>query len=212
MTWDIVWESPYGYHVWDLAEDPVNGYWFFSTEDSSHEVDPVVMRSTNRGATWEEMIPLTGYLTDGHGLDLAVHPVTGTVYFLTESSNLFISNDSGDSWSDARNVIFGASLLLDPNCPNRVFGGEFVRGVKVGGAYISQNGGQTFSFEGPANNTIGSLALNSDSSALLAVTPGAGFWYHDFEGSLPCNNDVAFFGDGFEIGDLRHWDSSVGGL
>ncbi len=211
VSWDIVWESPHGYHIWDLAEDPVNGYWFLSTEDSSHLENPVVMRSKNRGETWEEMLPLTGYLTDGHGLNLAVHPVTRTVYFLTESSILYTSNDSGDSWSDPRYVGFGASLLLDRNCSNRVFGGEFVRGTKVGGVYISQDGSQTFLFDGPANNTIGSLALNSDSTRLLAVTPGAGIWYRDLDGSLPCTNDVVLFSDGFDIGDLTRWSSSIGG-
>ena len=211
VSWDIVWESPHGYHIWDLAEDPGNGYWFFSTEDSSHLVNPVVMRSKNRGVTWEEMLPLTGYLTDGHGLNLAVHPVTRNAYFLTESSILYTSSDSGDSWSDPRYVGFGASLLLDRNCSNRVFGGEFVRGTKVGGVFISENGGQSFLFDGPANNTIGSLALNSQSTRLLAVTPGVGIWHHDLDGSLPCTNDVVLFSDGFEIGDLARWSSSVGG-
>lgn len=126
-------------------------------------------------------------------------------------SLLYISNDSGDSWSDPQYVGFGAALLLDRNCANRVFGGEFVRGAKVGGVFISQDGGQSFLFDGPANNTIGSLALNSDSTALLAVTPGAGFWSRELDGGLLCDNDVMLFSDGFEIGDLRRWSSTVGG-
>jgi len=26
VFWDIVWEPPHGHHIWDLAEDPVNGF------------------------------------------------------------------------------------------------------------------------------------------------------------------------------------------
>lgn len=54
------------------------------------------------------------------------------------------------------------------------------------------------------------LALNSGSTWLLAVTPGAGFWSRDLGGSLLCDSDVVLFGDGFEDGDPSHWSSTVG--
>ena len=212
LFWNLAWESPAGYHIWDIAEDPASGTWYFSTEDAQHLVDPVVMRSTDRGSTWQEMAPLTGSLASGHGLNLEVHPVTGDAYFLTESSTLFVSRDGGDSWSPGVYVDFGNALTLDRNCPNRLFGGEMIRGVKVGGAYFSETGGQSFSWQGPANNTVSSLALNSSSTAVVAVAAGVGFWYQDFGSSIPCSDDLPFFADGFNIpGDLRRWSSVVGG-
>jgi hypothetical protein len=210
FQFNIVWESQYGYHFWDIAEDPLNGYWFFSTEDSQHIGNPVVMRSKDRGASWEEMTPLTGFADQGHGLNLEVHPLTQTVYFLRENSFLSMSSDSRDSWADSFDVDFGRSLLLDPSCPNRVFGGEMVRGVKIGGVYVSGNGGQSFVYEGPANNTISSMALHNDGNGVLAVATGQGFWYQYFGTTLPCTTDVAFFADGFELGDMRRWDGVVG--
>ncbi len=204
FQFNIVWESQYGYHFWDIAEDPINGYWFFSTEDSSHIGNPVVMRSKDRGASWEEMTPLTGVADQGHGLNLEVHPLTQTVYFLRENSYLFTSNDSGDSWS-GHQLDFGSSLLLDPSCPNRVFGGEMVRDVKVGGVYFSDDGGQSFSYEGPDNSTISSMALHHDGTAILAVASGQGFWYGYFGTALSCNSDVVLFASGFEEGDMRGW-------
>lgn len=212
VVWNPVWESPEGLHIWSIAEDPGNGTWFFSTEDNDHTVNPAVMRSTDRGATWQEMAPLTGYLTAGHGLNLAVHPATRRVYFLTESSTLYTSDDSGNTWSPGIYVDFGNALLLDPACPNRVFGGELVRGLKPGGAYFSQTGGQSFWWEGPSDSTISSLALMSSGTAVVAVASGAGFWYQDFGTDIPCTDDLPFFADGFNIdGDLRRWSAVVGG-
>jgi photosystem II stability/assembly factor-like uncharacterized protein len=177
VTWEISYEAEdNGWHFWDLAEIPSNGYWFFCTEDPSHEVNSVVMRSTNRGQTWEEMVPLRGIPTAGHGLNLDVHPVTETVYFLTESAVLFSSQDFGDSWPDLRFLDFGIVLLIDKNQPDRFFGGEIVRGLKRGGVFYSEDSGTIFDYLGPLDTTIGSLALNGDSKRLYAVAVGEGIY------------------------------------
>jgi hypothetical protein len=177
-TWEISFEAENGFHFWDLAEVPTNGYWFFCTENPSHIANPVVMRSTNRGQSWEEMVPLTGIPTAGHGLNLEVHPVTQAVYFLTESSFLSSSTDFGDTWSTPLHVDFGCELLIDRNRPNRFFGGELVRGLKVGGFYFSEDTGESFGFMGLSGKSICSLALNGASTNLYAVAttpadPGA---------------------------------------
>lgn len=205
--WTVSFQSPTGYHIWDLAEIPDNGFWFFCTEDSAHQDNPVVMRSVDRGDSWEEMLPLTGVPTSGHGLNLAVHPATEIVYFLSEASVLYTSVDFGNSWSAGDYVGFGSTLMLDRNCLNRIFGGEMVRGMSMGGVFISENGGQSFVFEGPANNTISSLALNSTSDMLFAAAPGAGLWELDLGETLSCTQEVLLFADGFERGDHSRWIS-----
>jgi photosystem II stability/assembly factor-like uncharacterized protein len=205
-TWSVSYESDAGYHIWDLAENPENGHLFFSTEDSSHVVDPVVMRSTDGGSSWHEMTPLTGSGTSGHGLELMVHPTTNHIYFLRESSVLSVSTDSGETWPSLQFVSFGSTILADPNCSNRLFGGEMVRGTSVGGVYISDDWGQSFHFEGPANNTIASLALDSGSSTLWAVAYGAGLWELELGQMVACSANDLIFADGFETGNLNGWD------
>jgi len=93
------------------------------------------MRSKDQGQTWDEMVPLRGIPTAGHGLDLEVHPVSQAVYFLTESSFLTSSNDFGDTWTPFRDVDFGSALLIDRNQPNRFFGGNGQR--REGGRGLS---------------------------------------------------------------------------
>ena len=209
--WEIAFESPQGLHFWDLAEIPSNGYWFFCTEDSAHTVDPVVMRSRDRGATWEEMAALTGFLTSGHGLNLAVHPWTEVVFFLSEATVLRYSVDFGDSWPiDYEGRGFGSALLLDANCPNRVFGGEIVRGVSLGGVFASDNGSQSFSFEGLDGNSISSLAMDGNSLKVLAAGYGTGLWQAEIDGIIECSQDVLLFADGFESGDTYRWIQGSG--
>lgn len=183
VTWEISYEAEdNGWHFWDLAEVPGNGYWFFCTEDPSHVVDSVVMRSTDRGQTWEEMVPLRGIPTAGHGLNLDVHPVTETVYFLTESTVLFSSPDFGDTWPDLTFPGFGIVLLIDSNQPDRFFGGEIIRGIKRGGVYYSEDSGATFDYIGPLDSSIGSLALNGESTKLYAVAFGEGIYMLSLDG------------------------------
>lgn len=210
-TWDIVFESPSGLHIWDLAEIPSSGTWFFCTEDSSHLVNPVVMRSKDRGATWEEMLPLTGVPSSGHGLNLAVHPWSEIVYFLQESTVLRYSTDSGDTWShDYAGRGFGGSLLLDANCPNRVFGGEMLRGLNVGGVFVSEDSARYFTFSGLAGHTISSLAINGASTRLFAASYGSGIWTAGLQGTVPCSTAVLLFADDFEEGSAYRWSVSVG--
>lgn len=178
-TWDISFEAPNGFHFWDLAEIAGDGTWFFCTEDPSHIASPVVMRSADRGLSWEEMTAVSG----SHGLNLDVHPWTQAVYFLTESGVLYSSPDAGDTWSGPQFLEFGSVLLIDPVRPERFFGGEFVRGIKVGGVYASEDTGASYEFIGLTDRTIGSLALNGTSTKLFAVAPGYGIYVLNLGGA-----------------------------
>jgi hypothetical protein len=107
------------------------------------------------------------------------------VYFLTESGFLSVSTNSGENWPTLRDVNFGRVILIDGKRPNRVFGGGFVGGVKRGGVYSSENNGQTFSFVGPLDKTIGSLALDGRSRILFAVVYGEGIYSLALSRGLP---------------------------
>lgn len=179
-SWEVAFESEHGFHFWDLVETRA-GDWFFCTEDAAHIANAVVMRSTDRGASWEEMVPLTGIPTAGHGLNLEVHPTTDAIYFLTESSFLRSSMDGGDSWSAGDYVDFGSVLLIDPNHPDRFFGGELVRGTKVGGVYLSEDAGGSFVYLGPAGASIASLAIDGASTRLYAVAYGVGIFVQELD-------------------------------
>ncbi len=210
-TWWVSWESPIGYHIWDMLEDPYWGSWTFCTEDANHNANPVVMRSIDMGTTWQEIPALTGVPTSGHGLNLDINFWTGTIYFLRECSLLSVSNDSGVTWSPsgAHFVGFGSTMLLDSGCPNRIFGGEMVRGLSDGGVFVSEDWGQTFSFLGLPNNTVSSLAIDSSSTILIAVSD-YGLWTMDLtiDDNISCDGFWTILSDGFESGDTYRWSIS----
>ncbi len=208
-TWWVSWESPIGYHIWDMLEDPYWGSWLFCTEDANHSANPVVMRSTDMGDTWQEISALTGVPTSGHGLNLDFNFWSGTIYFLRENGILTISNDSGGTWSSNGHYFgFGSSILLDPNCPNRIFGGEMVRGSSNGGVFVSEDWGQTFSYLGLPGNSVSSLAVERNGPILIAVTD-YGLWEMNLtiDGSISCNGFSTVHRDGFESGDIYRWPS-----
>lgn len=84
-----------------------------------------------------------------------------------------------------------------------------VRGVKVGGVYVSETSGMSYVFRGPANNSIMDLDLTDGGSTLIAVAYGAGLWEQDLTGLLACNDTLPLFADGFEF-DLQNWSGDVG--
>lgn len=49
-TWDVSFDSGQcGLHIWDIAEDAINGFLYFCTEDSAYHDPSPVMKSSNRG-------------------------------------------------------------------------------------------------------------------------------------------------------------------
>jgi photosystem II stability/assembly factor-like uncharacterized protein len=171
-TWDISFESEYGLHIWDIEEDPVNGYLYFCTENPTHVSNALVMRSKDRGQSWKDIDPLQSPF--GHGPKIQVHPVTQDVYFLTESQRvLYKSSDFGDTWT-GKNVDINGDLIIDKNYPDRFFGAAIVSGIYVGGVYFSEDTGESFTFGGLAG-TSPLLALNGTSTKLFAAA-GAGIY------------------------------------
>ena len=165
-NWTISFNPGYGLHIWDIEEDPINGYLYFCTESPNHSVDASVMRSENGGGSWVDVIPWKNPF--GHGLKVQVHPVTQDLYFLAESQRvLYKSSDFGDTWTGT-NVDINNDLIIDKNYPDRFFGAAIVSGAYVGGVYFSEDAGESFDFGGLAGTTP-SLALNGTSTKLYAA-------------------------------------------
>ena len=167
-TWEISFESEQGLRIWDMEEDPVNGYLYFCTENPPHLANAFVMRSKDRGKSWEEITPLQERAIYGHGLKMQVHPVTQDVYYLTEAHRiLYRSSDFGDTWT-GKSVDINGDLIIDKKFPHRFFGAAIVSGSYVGGVYFSKDSGGSFTFAGLAGTTP-SLALNGTSTKLFAA-------------------------------------------
>jgi len=165
-NWTVSFETEDGLHVWDIEEDPVNGYVYFCTENPSHAANALLMRSEDRGGSWGDVIPWKNPF--GHGLKIQVHPVTQDVYFLAETQRvLYKSSDFGDTWT-GNNVDINGDLVIDKNYPDRFFGAAIVSGAYVGGVYFSEDAGESFAFGGLAGTTP-SLALNGTSTKLYAA-------------------------------------------
>jgi len=170
-TWDISFDSgPRGLNIWDIAEDPINGYLYFCTEDSAFHDPSPVMRSVNRGESWDDIAPPSG----PHCLNVKVDPATHVVYLLTESRWLYESTNFGASWSTSSQVPFGAVLLIDRNLPTRFVGGEMTAAGRAGGVYLSENAGESFRSGGLIGSYVMSLALNGTSTLLFAAAYGQG--------------------------------------
>ena len=170
-TWGISFESEQGLHIWDIEENPFNGYVYFCTENPPHLANAFVMRSEDRGESWEEITPLQERAIYGHGLKIQVHPVTQDVYFLTEAHRvLYKSTDFGDTWT-GKSVDIDGDLIIDKKHPDRFVGAGIVTGSFVGGVYFSKDRGESFTFGGLAGTTP-SLALNGTSTKLFAVAGG----------------------------------------
>ena len=108
-----------------------NGYYYAASNAEG------VFRSSDDGMTWDQM---TSGLTDKVITALAVHQ-NGSVY-AGASDGIFRSSNNGISWTKlTTNFSTGAgpvtTLAVNPM-------GEIIAGVRNGGAYRSQNNGQTW--------------------------------------------------------------------
>ena len=56
-TWTISFETEYGQHIWDIEEDPINGYLYFCTENPSHTANALVMRSKIAVSHGKTLVP-----------------------------------------------------------------------------------------------------------------------------------------------------------
>jgi photosystem II stability/assembly factor-like uncharacterized protein len=166
---------------WDIEEDPNTGMLYVVIEIGHHPqpYDPPFYRSSDRGETWEEV----GDDLPWHGINIQVDPLTSDVYFLTEGAGLYKSTDQGRHWHRiCEDYRFASQLILDPNDPARMFGGDIVHEpAYTGGAYYSDDHGESFIFLGLEGHIIADIALNPSSTRVYIAT------YHEgiFTAEIP---------------------------
>ena len=159
--------------IWDIEEDTANNKLYAATEIATHPTpyNPPIFRSSNGGATWDE---ISGVIT-WHCLKVQVHPVTHEVYALTEGLGLYKSRDYGDNW-EFMNNFFMADLVIDPNDPDRFFGAQFVYGTRNAGVYFSNNKGVCFDLVSLTGRSVGDIALDAASTAVYCTVYGTGIY------------------------------------
>jgi hypothetical protein len=166
-----------GLIIWDIAEDPVNGFLYLGTEPQSKPptsstcapwsicYDPPTLRSQDRGQTWQDVSGTKGSpgALDWHATRIQVHPTTQDVYFQVEGGSVFTSHDFGASWEILGNDN-SWDLLIDRNNPARFFGGGI-----GGGVWLSTDIARSFIDIGPiglANPSVIHVALNRASTRI----------------------------------------------
>jgi photosystem II stability/assembly factor-like uncharacterized protein len=88
-----------------LQEPPPTPHYFF--------------RSTNAGATWEEVRSLSLFQTPG---GLAIDPQNPSRLFLNSAGLLYRTQDGGATWSVINSRAFFAPLVVDPKTPGTLYG------------------------------------------------------------------------------------------
>ncbi|MBV1922901.1 MAG: hypothetical protein KUG68_02615, partial [Flavobacteriaceae bacterium] len=99
-----------------------------------------VWRTVNGGTTWNV---LTDNFINIDVYSLAIHPTVKTTYFWGSTSGIiFVSYDSGGTWTQLVNLAGGDvnKILIHPNTPNTMF-----CTVASGGVFRSTNAGATWS-------------------------------------------------------------------
>ena len=159
--------------AWSLGEDPAHGTLYSSLEIRSHPqpYQPPLMRSTDRGASWQDVAGWNRGLPAPmivlwHALRELVDPPTHAVLIFTEGAGLYGLLDHGATWARWGNGIFTQDLR-DPNRPERYFGSEYPGGGRPGGAYVSTDSALTFTHFGLDGRQCNRLALSGDSGRLF---------------------------------------------
>jgi formylglycine-generating enzyme required for sulfatase activity/photosystem II stability/assembly factor-like uncharacterized protein len=188
LTWQFypfdIPPLPYNQHmwliIWDIAEDPGNGFLYAATEVSSKPTlclpgcyDPPTLRSKDGGQTWQDVSGKLGgpVSLEWHATQIQVHPVTHEVYFQEEGRLVFVSTDFGDSWQKLPSSMnSGWDLIIDHKYPTRFFGGG-----RDGHVRLSMDTGRSFTVvgpPGPGGDFTVHVALNSKSTRLCASYGG----------------------------------------
>lgn len=161
---------------WDMEEDPNTGTLYVVIEIANHPqpYDPPFYRSTDRGETWEEI----GDDLPWHGFTIQVDPLTSHVYYLSEGAGLYKSIDMGTHWTRiSPQLYFASRLLVDPGSPPRLFGSDILNlPLYEGGVYYSDDGGESFTFQGLKGHYITDLTLNANSTKLYVVSRDQGIY------------------------------------
>jgi photosystem II stability/assembly factor-like uncharacterized protein len=167
-----------GLLVWTLARDPQDGTLYAGTEMSVKPTPlssykPPFFRSTDGGANWTNVAGPMHW----HVIASAVRPGDGYVYALTEGTGLYGSPDKGATWVPPAPVLApSSSLLMHPQKPAHLFGGQQRYGTLPGGVYLSGDSGKTFHPIGLAGVTVGGLAVDGACTRLFATAYASGLY------------------------------------
>jgi hypothetical protein len=167
-----------GLLVWTLSRDPQDGTLYAGTEMYVKPIPlstykPPFFRSTNSAANWTNVAGPMHW----HVCSSAVRPGDGYVYALTEGTGLYGSPNKGATWVPPAPVLAPTScLLINPNKPTHLFGGQQRYSTLPGGVYLSTDSGKTFQPIGLAGVTIGGLAVNGPCTRLFATGYGSGLY------------------------------------
>lgn len=117
-----------GLILWDIAQDPQNGYLYVGAEPASKPsgitYDPPTLRSKDGGQTWQDISGQHGASgsLDHHATSIQVGE-SHKVYFQMEGGELEVSTNNGDtSQPRANNVAW--DMILDPNNLTKIFSGN----------------------------------------------------------------------------------------
>lgn len=219
-TFDGVFRSTDGGMTWSAAsaglEDPNGGFEFIENLaiDPRHPATlyaasfDSLYKSADQGTTWSVVWnsprPFIGFE------NLAIDSVTGTVYGVLENEGILRSSDGGLHWTQVFSS-FGIeqALAVDPGTPGRIY-----TGTEAGGAYVSQDGGDSWTPVNKGLRELGFVTVKVDPripgtlftiaetggdfpngrSFLLRSTDGGASWASPFgspDSSLPAHDLAA---------------------
>lgn len=175
MTFHAFGPGQTGLIVWTLSRDPLSGMIYAGTEifDHPQPYHPPFFRSPNNGVNW---VNVAGTLPR-HVIDSDVRPNNGYVYALTEGYAVYGSANQGASWiPPAQSLGLGATLLMDPKTPARLFVGRQKVSTLTGGIFMSTDSGNTYKAIGLQGVTVGDVAVNGAVTRIYAATYGSGIY------------------------------------
>jgi hypothetical protein len=164
-----------GLIVWTLAHDHLTGTLYAGTEISNHPkpYNPPFFRSSDGGLTWTNVAGTLPW----HVYVALVRPTDGYVYALTEGMGLYGSMDTGTTWLPPAPAPGPTiSLVMHPNKPKHLFGGQQRYATLPGGILHSVNEGKQFTPIGLAGVTVSGIAVNGSGTRLYAVGYASGIY------------------------------------
>jgi hypothetical protein len=164
-----------GLIIWDIEQDPQNGYLYVAAEPASKPsnvtYDPPTLRSKDGGNTWQDIsgkIGASGSLP-WHATKIQVGK-NGKVYFQLEGSNVYTSVDHGDT-SQKQGLSGAWDLILDPNHSGVMYSSD----VNGGALEMSSDDAAHFRPIGPpalGGGGTSHLAFNGAGTKLFAARSG----------------------------------------
>ncbi len=162
-----------------------------------------VLRSTDGGNSWQEVLGGGGFTFPDLALDL-VNPMAVTVGAVSAGgAEIFSSLDGGDTWTSLTVLDCGLNgLIADPEIEGRLFAA-----CGSGDLFVSADRGRNWI-------TIDTTGLPESGKLDIAVVPTSPQTLHvgTFHGVFTASLDVGslfIFSDGFESGNTSAWSSTV---